>query len=212
MNFRFLFFLLFFCSFIYSQNNKNYFFKPNKIGFLYNYANEKNFLFDDTDYYYTTNTFKSQFFYNLGNWKTLNFELVIQPQIQFLKHQLLNEQFVLPNEENFKEKRLRFTKLKNMNLYSIEFGFSINQLIIENLFLKITASVGLSVIDTETERLAKGFTFIENGSIGFTYQTSLKTALYLGTNIGHVSNFDFQKPNSGFNIVGFEIGISYQLK
>ena len=53
---------------------------------------------------------------------------------------------------------------------------------------------------------------IENGSIGLSYTTSKKTALYFGTNIGHVSNFDTQDPNNGYSFLGFEVGVSYKLK
>lgn len=209
MKYYFLYLFLFITFCVNSQSKKKAFLKPNKIGFLYNYANEKNFLFDDTDYYYTTNTFKSQFFYKLGNWKTLNFELIVQPQIQFIKHQLLNEFYVLPSEDEYIERRNRFTKRKDINLYALEFGLSVNKKIIKKLTLQLTASVGISMIDTETERLAKGFTFIENGSLGFSYQTTSKTVIYIGSNVGHVSNFDFQKPNSGYNVVGIELGFNY---
>jgi hypothetical protein len=50
---------------------------------------------------YSTNTFKRQAFYQLGNWKNLKLELIVQPQIKVLKHQLLNEFFVLESDENY---------------------------------------------------------------------------------------------------------------
>ncbi|WP_435415142.1 acyloxyacyl hydrolase [Polaribacter aestuariivivens] len=184
---------------------------PKKIGFLYNNANEKNFLFDDKDYYYTTNTFKIQAFYNFGTWKSFNFELIVQPQLQILKHQLLNEQFVTPDEDNYIAKREEFTALKTMHLYAIELGFVVKKKIVKKLHAQLTIGLGFGTIDTRTERLAKGFTFIENGSLGFTYQTTKNTILYLGSNIGHVSNFDTQSPNNGYNIVGLEVGFSYLL-
>jgi hypothetical protein len=36
--------------------------------------------------------------------------------------------------------------------------------------------------------------------------------LFVGCNIGHVSNLDTQKPNNGYSIVGFEVGIAYAIK
>ncbi|MDX6746121.1 acyloxyacyl hydrolase [Polaribacter sp. PL03] len=183
-----------------------------KIGFLYNNANEKNFIFDDIDYTYETNTYKLQAFYNLGSWKSLNFDLIVQPQIQVLKHQLINEQFVLPSEENYREKRTEFTTPKTMYLYALELGFVLRKELFKNLDFVTTIGLGLATIDTRTERLAKGFTFIENGSLGLSYKTSAKTYLYIGSNIGHVSNFDTQKPNNGYSFLGYEIGISYKLK
>jgi hypothetical protein len=183
-----------------------------KIGFLYNYAVSDNFIFDDKDFTYATNTYKIQAFYNVGSWKSLDFELIVQPQYQVIQHQLINEQFVLPSEENYKEKRTEFTTPKTMHLYAFELGFVIKKTLLQKLEVLVTLGLGLATIDTRTERLAKGFTFIENGSLGFSYKITNTTFLYVGSNIGHVSNLDFQSPNAGFSFVGFEAGISYLLK
>jgi hypothetical protein len=183
-----------------------------KIGFLYNYAVSDNFIFDDKDFTYATNTYKIQAFYNVGSWKSLDFELIVQPQYQVIQHQLINEQFVLPSEENYKEKRTEFTTPKTMHLYAFELGFVIKKTLLKKLDVLVTLGLGLAATDTRTERLAKGFTFIENGSLGFSYKITNTTFLYVGSNIGHVSNLDFQSPNAGFSFVGFEAGISYLLK
>ena len=136
----------------------------------------------------------------------------MQPQVQFLKHQLINEQFITPDQENYLEKRTEFTKAKMMNLYGLEFGFGAKKEITEKLNLQGTISLGLSFIDTRTERLTKGFTFIENFSLGFSYKIVKNSYLYIGTNFGHVSNLNFQKPNDGYNVLGIEIGYSYVLE
>ena len=210
---RNLYLLLCFCFVSFSTySQKKNLLKPTKVGFLYNYGNENNFIFDDLDYYYTTNTFKGQAFYRLGTWKSFDLELIVQPQIQQIKHQLLNEQFVRPEDENYLEKRERFTKLKTMHLYAFELGFSAKKEILKKLDFRFTIGLGVAAIDTETERLAKGFTFIENGSFGFSYKISNKTAVYLGSNFGHISNLNFKSPNDGYNILGFEVGISYELE
>ncbi|QOD62414.1 acyloxyacyl hydrolase [Polaribacter haliotis] len=99
-----------------------------------------------------------------------------------------------------------------MHLYAFELGFAIKKKIFKKVDFQLTVGLGVGTIDTRTERLAKGFTFIENGSLGFSYKTSTNTYLYLGSNIGHISNFNTQKPNNGYNIVGFEIGFSYRLQ
>ena len=210
---RFLSFLFFFVVLSsFSQEDNKAVLKPNKIGFLYNFGTGENFIFDDLDYMYSTNTYKAQAFYKLGIWKHIHFELIVQPQVQFIKHQLINEQFVTPDQENYLEKRAEFTKSKNMNLYGLEFGFAAKKQVLEKLALQGTISLGFSFIDTRTERLAKGFTFIENFSLGFSYNTLKNFYLYLGTNFGHVSNLNFQKPNDGYNILGLEIGYSYILE
>jgi hypothetical protein len=183
-----------------------------KIGFLYNNAHSDNFIFDDKDFTYATNTYKIQAFYNLGSWKSLAFELIVQPQYQVLQHQLINEQYVLPSDENYKEKRTEFTSPKTMHLYAFELGFVMKKGLLKKLDFLVTIGLGLAAIDARTERLAKGFTFVENGSLGVSYKISNTTFLYLGGNVGHVSNLDFQSPNAGFSVVGIDAGISYLLK
>ncbi|MDD7913889.1 acyloxyacyl hydrolase [Polaribacter sp. MSW5] len=64
-------------------------------------------------------------------------------------------------------------------------------------------------MNKRTERVAKGFTFIENFSIGFSHHSFKNSFIYFGTNFGHVSNLNFQLPNDGYNILGLEIGFSY---
>lgn len=203
--------LCFFVLIANSQEVKRSFLFPKKIGILYSNTNEKSFLFDDTDYSYKSNTIKLQAFYSLGNTNSFDFELIVQPHIQVLKHQLLNEQFVLPTEENYQEKRTEFTKLKIMHLYAFELGFSIKKEVFKKLSLEVKIGLGIATIDTKTERLAKGFTFIDNFYLGLLYKTSSKTFLYLGSTAGHVSNFNTQNPNSGYNSLGYEIGFQYQL-
>ena len=213
MKIKILLLLFIFCvSIAFSQEKKKSKLSPHKIGFLYNFAKNENFLNDDPDYTYTTNTYKAQAFYELTNWKSLEIELIVQPQVQFIKHQLINEQYVLPNEDHYLEKRAEFTQSKKMNLYGIEFGFAAKKRLLKKLDIQGTISLGFNYIDTRTERLAKGFTFIENFSLGFSYQTFSNSYLYLGTNLfGHVSNLNFQKPNDGYNILGFEVGYSFEL-
>jgi len=196
----------------YGQKEKKSILKPTKIGFLYNFGTNENFINNDPDYTYSTNTYKLQAFYNLGSLKNFNFELIVQPQLQFLKHTLINEQFVTPDEENYLEKRTEFTRAKTMNLYALEFGFAVKKQLTRKLDFQGTISLGFSIINTRTERIAKGFTFIENFSLGFSHQTFTNSFIYLGTNYGHVSNLNFQKPNNGYNILGLEIGYSYILK
>lgn len=207
-------FIVFFLSFfaLKAQETKKGILNINKIGFLFNYADENNILFDDVDYSYHTNIFKLQVFYDLGNWKKWDLELIVQPQVQRIKHQLLNIQFVLPSEEDYENKRIEFTSPKTMYLYGLELGFVLKRQIIKNLDFRITAGLGIATIDTRTERLAKGFTFLENGSLGFSYKAFKNTSFYLGSNIGHVSNLDFKSPNNGYTFLGYEVGITYCLK
>ena len=214
MNKQLLFTLIFagMISISYGQKSKKSFFSPSKIGFEFVQGNENNFLFDDPDYFYRSQAIKGQLYYALTRFKTIDISLVIKPQIQFIQHQLYNEQFVRPEEHNYILKRQKFTQLKNLSLTALEFSLEAKQLIFKGLSIFLQAGVGVGYIDTETERLAKGFTFLENGNAGFELQLNPNTAIQLFGGVGHVSNFNFQSPNAGYNIFNTGIGINVSLQ
>lgn len=203
----YLFLLFSLC--IYSQEKAKL--KPDKIGFLINYGSEDNFIFNDTDYTYESVAIKGQAFYKLKNWKNLQLHLIVQPQVQFISHQLLNEQYITPDQEDYINKRIEFTAKKHLQMYGLEFGFGFSKKVTETLALYSTISLGFNYIDTRTERLAKGFTFLENFSLGLSRKVNEVSSLYLGCNFGHISNLNFKLPNDGYNILGLEIGYNFIL-
>jgi hypothetical protein len=212
-NFLNLFVGLLFCCWghLCAQKTKGSFKHIKKVGLLYNDAKQNNILFGDKDYDYRTRVLKGQLFYLIHRGKKWDFNLLIQPQIQFAKHQLLNPYFIRPDTPNYEELRDLYTQEKNLRLYQLELGFQMRAALWKQLYFETTIGLGAGLINRETERLAKGFTFIENFSIGMAYQLK-NTELYLGTNIGHVSNFNTQKPNDGYNVLGFELGYRMILK
>ncbi|WKD86469.1 hypothetical protein KCTC32516_01844 [Polaribacter huanghezhanensis] len=175
-------------------------------------GNENNFMFDDVDYFYRANIIKGQLYFPITTLKSVEVSLIVQPQIQFIKHQLYNEQFVRPEEDNYIEKRQRYTQLKNLSITAIEFGIEAKQQLFKNLSIFFQAGLGLSYVDTATERLAKGFTFLENGNLGLDLQLNQKTSIQFFGGLGHVSNLDFQLPNSGYTIFNTGFGFQYSLK
>lgn len=202
-----IFTLLFLCSswFVMSQEESTSSRKLKKIGFLYNNARNQNFLFNDKDYDYQTHVFKAQLFYSLIEWEKWDFNLIVQPQVQVAQHQLLNLFFIQPEDGNIEELRERFTQERTLSLVAFELGFQFRREVFDELFFEANFGLGAGYIDQDTERLAQGFTFIENISLGFAYQLK-SSEVYIGGQIGHVSNFDIQLPNSGYDILGFEIG------
>ena len=178
---------------------------------MYNFGSNENYIFDDPDYSYTTNTFKLQAFYDIANWKSFDFQMIVQPQVQFINHQLQNLSYVTLGFPVSQEERDELLKKNNINLYGVEFGFAAKYELFQKLYLQGTISLGFAYIDTRTERVAKGFTFIENFSLGFSYQIFKNSDLYLGSNFGHVSNLNFQKPNDGYNVIGIEVSYSFYL-
>jgi hypothetical protein len=179
--------------------------KLKKVGLLFNSAKQNNFLFSDRDYDYQTNVIKAQLFYLLRKGEKWDLNLIVQPQVQFAKHQLLNPFYVSSDLPNVQELRDRFTMERNLALYQFELGFQLRTKLREQLYFESTLGLGAGYISEESERLAKGFTFIENLSVGLAHTLKF-TELYLGMNVGHVSNFNTQEPNDGYNILGFEIG------
>ena len=196
----------------FGQKSEKGILSPTKLGIQFTQGNERSFLFNDPDYFYRTNTLKLQFYYPLAKWKKLDISLIIQPQVQFIQHQLYNEQFVLPEEENYLEKRARYTKLKSVSITALEFTIDVKKQVFKNTSLFLQLGLGLAIIDTSTERLIKGFTFIENANVGIEYSINSKTSVRLFSGIGHVSNLNFQLPNAGYNIFNTGIGILYNTK
>ena len=205
LNKSILILLLFFYSLVNSQEKK---INPslNKIGFLYSSAK-----FFDKDYDYKTNVYKFQLFYLLRKGINWDINLIVQPQYQKAQHQLLNEQFITPDEENFEFLREKFTQKKDISLYVFELGFQLRKSLIKNISFEATLGLGAGYINLESERLAKGFTFIENFSLGLVH-TKNTSEFFVATSVGHVSNFNIQKPNSGYNILGFELGYRIFIK
>ncbi len=205
--------ILFFCSSFHAfgQESENASKKLKKVGLLFNSAKQNNFLFSDRDYDYQTNVIKAQLFYSLRKGEKWDINLIVQPQIQFAKHQLLNPFYVSSDLPNVQELRDRFTQERDISLYQFELGFQLRTKLWNQFYFESTLGLGAGYISKESERLAKGFTFIENLSVGLAYQLN-SSELYLGTNVGHVSNFDTQRPNDGYNILGFEIGYRILIK
>ena len=202
--------MLFFYSLVNSQEKKINS-SLNKVGFLFSSAKQNNILFFDKDYDYKTNVYKFQLFYPIQRGRNWDVNLILQPQYQKAQHQLLNEQFITPDEENFEFLREKFTQKKDISLYAFEVGFQLRKSIIKNIFFEATLGLGAGYISLESERLAKGFTFIENVSLGLAHKIN-KSEFFLATTVGHVSNFNIQKPNSGYNIFGFELGYRIFIK
>ena len=210
MNKSFLILMLFFYSLVNSQEKKINS-SLNKVGFLFSSAKQNNILFFDKDYDYKTNVYKFQLFYPIQKGESWDVNLILQPQYQKAQHQLLNEQFITPDEENFEFLREKFTQKKDISLYAFEVAFQLRKSIIKNISFEASLGLGAGYISLESERLAKGFTFIENVSLGLTHKIN-KSEFFLATTVGHVSNFNIQKPNSGYNILGFELGYRIFIK
>lgn len=178
---------------------------------FYGYGNENNFIFDNSDYFFDSHFIKVILQYSISD-GSFPLELNLLPQIHFLRHQLDNEFFVIETDENFEENRRRFTKLKSMQLIALQFEFRVKRKISERLEGYAFLAIGPAAIDTKTERVAKGLVFIENLGLGISYKMNKKLFFDFKPSFSHVSNAYIKIPNSGYNYLSFEIGLSLELK
>lgn len=183
---------------------------PDAIGLSFGFGNENTFLFDDPDYSYKTQYLKASFQYNLNSNK-YQLGLAIQPQVHFLEHQLLNIFFVKPTDENFEENRVIYSQLKSMRLYALTIELNLSRKIFKNTRILAFLAIGPASIDTDTERLAKGFTFVENMGIGIEYELVNDLLFALKPSFSHVSNANLQLPNGGYNVMNLEFSLSWKL-
>lgn len=199
-----LVYVLFFStiSIVFGQENPSKF----AIGVSYGLGSE----FKNTDYTYTNRYVKGQLYYSLKKTKNFEFQILLQPEINFATHQLLNLYFVTPDEPNFEEKRDRFTKLKDIREYVLHVGFLIRKPLSEQFSIYALASVGPLITDTETERLSKGFAFSDVFGLGISYKTKFVTFDFR-PNVRHNSNAGIQSSNAGFNTLNYDFGVVFPL-
>lgn len=196
--------LLFFIgySIVYCQVNDSRY----AIGLGFGLGNE----IKNTDYTYTNHYVKGQFYYSLKQTNDFEFQIVLEPEINFATHQLLNLYFITPDEPDFEEKRTKFTKLKNIRELVLHCGLLIRKPLSEKLSVYVLGSVGPVFTDTETERLSKGFAFSDVIGLGISYKIK-KLILDFRPNFRHNSNAGLQNSNAGFNTLNYDFGIIFPL-
>ena len=177
-----------------------------EFGFAYGLGNE----FKNRNYTYTIQYFKLQLYYRIKDTKSFKYEFVLQPELNLATHQLLNLYFVKPDELDYIAKREQYTKLKDVKEYVLNIGFLIRKPIFKSASIYVLGTVGPMIIDTDTERLSKGFAFANVLAIGFTFKVN-RVTLDLRPNIRHISNAGLQKTNSGYNTKNIDFGFSFSL-
>lgn len=198
----FIGFFVFCCTQFYGQN-KN---KETRIGFGYGFGKE----IKNRNYSYSNSYYKLQIYHLVKETQNFKYELVIQPEINFATHQLLNLYFVTPDEENYLEKREKFTKLKNIREYALGIGLCVRTPISRWASMYALGSIGFMITDTETERLSKGFAFSDVLAIGLSMKVD-NLIFDLRPSLRHISNAGLSNSNAGFNTKNIEFGISIPL-
>ena len=195
---------LFFSGFslLFSQEKQSKF----SIGASYGLGNE----LKNTDYSYTNRYVKGQLYYSLKKTKHFEFQILLEPEINFATHQLLNFYFVTPEESNFEEKRARYIQLKDIREYVLHVGFLVRKPLSKQFSLYALGSVGPMITDTETERLSKGFAFSDVFGLGISYKMKNLT-LDFRPNLRHNSNAGLQSSNAGFNSLNYDFSVVFPL-
>ena len=186
----------------HSQEKKQMF----RLGFNYGFGSE----LKNTNYTYTNQYYKLQLSYLLKKTKNFEFEIIVAPEINFATHQLLNFYFVKPEEPNFQQKRDDYTQLKELREYILNVGFVARKPITSTFSIYALGSVGPLIIDTETERLSKGFAFSDVIAVGFTYRLK-QFSIDIRPSLRHLSNAGLQGSNAGFNTKNIEFSIAIPL-
>ncbi|PBJ12171.1 acyloxyacyl hydrolase [Flavobacterium sp. ACN6] len=177
-----------------------------RVGVSYGFGSE----FNNTDYTFTNNFYKAQLYYRLKETRNFRYEILIQPEINFGKHQLLNLYFVKPETPDFEQKRIEYMKLKNVHEYVLNIGFIVSKPIGNMFSCYLLGSIGPMITDTETERMSKGFAFADVLAIGFSVDYN-QFQFDVRPSVRHVSNAGLGSSNAGYNTKNIEFGISYQL-
>jgi len=176
---------------------------PMALGLHYGFGAE----IRNTDYTFTNHYFKPQLYWQISSSKQFVYEILLQPEINFARHRLINPYFVTPGEPDFEYKRKLYTRLKDIREYVLNIGLLIRKPISERFSVYVLGSIGPMLTDTETERLSKGFAFADVLALGLTMRTS-KVAFDIRPNIRHTSNGGLQDSNAGFNTLNIEFGIA----
>jgi hypothetical protein len=187
----------------FSQQSKH----PIAVGINYGFGSE----IKNKDYTYTNHYYKLQFNYTLSKTRNFEYQILLQPEVNFATHQLKNLYFVTPDEPDYLAKREKYTKLKDINEYVLGVGFLIRKPISKSLSCYVLGSVGPMITDTGTERLTKGFAFSDVLSFGISFKTQ-KLIFDIRPSLRHNSNAGLQSSNAGFNTKNIEFGITFPLK
>ena len=195
--------------FMYSQDSIPKF-KWLRTGIVVGYASQNKILKQDSDYTYESKIIKFSNHFNWSRKRKHRWEILVEPSYYSSKHQLLNYWFISHTVANGDELRAKFMPLKTINEYVLNVGVVYRRYLNLNSSVFATLNSGPMYIDTDTERLKKGFAFSDILSVGYNYKVN-KISFDVKGMIRHVSNANLQMPNYGLNSVGFEFGTYYEL-
>ena len=173
------------------------------IGFNYGFGNE----FKNRNYTFTNHFYKPQLYYQIKETKHFRYEILIQPEINFATHELINFYFVKPETPDYISKREEYTKLKDIHEYVLNLGFLVRKPIGKTFSIYVLGSIGPMITDTETERMSDGFAFADVVAFGVSAKVN-QFRFDIRSSVRHVSNAGLNSENAGYNTKNVELGIS----
>lgn len=201
-------FSLFFCFFAHSQDSIPKF-KWLRTGIILGYGNHNRIIKQEHDYAYESSIVKFSNHFNWSRKRKHSWEILVEPSYYRSKHQMLNYWFISHTVENGDELRAKFMQPKTINEYVLNIGAVYRRYLTLHSSLYATLNTGPMYIDTDTERLKKGFAFSDVFSIGYNYKMK-NISFDIKGMYRHASNANIQKPNFGLNAYGFEFGTYYE--
>lgn len=178
-------------------------------GLVFGYASQNTFIKQEWDYTYESKIIKFSNHFNWSRKRNHSWEILIEPSYYRSKHQMINYWFISHTVPNGDELRAKFMPLKSINEYVLNIGMVYRRYLNLNSSVYATLNTGPMYIDTDTERLKKGFAFSDILSVGYNYKMK-KLSFDAKFMFRHASNANLQMPNYGLNSAGFEIGSYYE--
>lgn len=210
MKLKYLIFINFlFSLFIYSQDSISKF-KWLRSGVIIGYASQNTFIKQESDYTYESKVVKFSNHFNWSKKRKHSWEILVEPSYYRSKHQMINYWFISHTVEKGDELRNKFMQPKTINEYVLNVGLVYRRYLNLNSSVYATLNSGPMYIDTDTERLKKGFSFSDVISVGYNYKIK-KISFDAKFMFRHASNANLQMPNYGLNSSGFEFGTYYEL-
>ena len=181
-----------------------------RMGLVYGYSSQNTYIRQDSDYTYESNVFKIPCHFNISTKNKHSWEMLVEPSYYHSQHESLNywHKFYT-SSSNANEFRNKYMRPKNMNEYVLNLGVLYRYKISAKSSIYCSGNTGPMYIDTDTERLKKGFAFSDIFALGANYKVD-KLSFDVKCMIRHVSNLNFKYPNFGYNAVGFEFGTFYE--
>jgi hypothetical protein len=184
--------------------------KALRLGLNMGYSRQDVFPYDNLNYSHTSRFVKLQIGKQVWKKNRQSLEVLVEPSIYFVQHQLLNLFFIKPSTPDFESRRELFLQERSYQEYALNIGLQYAYHLEKEWIVYGLLSVGPMTATKETERQNKGFSFSDIIGLGTRFKIH-RLNYDLRFTLRHVSNANLRSPNNGLNSAGVEIGMSYNL-